>query len=44
VIFPILLFIFSKKYRWTGWAQKLTGKIENQATKIKSPDESDNNL
>ena len=27
VIFPILLFIFSKKYGWTDWIQKLTGKI-----------------
>jgi len=28
IIFPILLFIFSKKYNWTGWKEKLTGKIE----------------
>lgn len=28
VIFPILLFIFSKKYKWTNWKDKLTGKIE----------------
>ena len=27
VIFPILLFIFSKTYNWTGWKEKLTGKI-----------------
>lgn len=27
IIFPILLFIFSKKYNWTGWKEKLTGKI-----------------
>lgn len=27
VIFPILLFIFSKRYRWNDWAGKLTGKI-----------------
>lgn len=27
VIFPILLFIFSKKYQWTNWKEKLTGKI-----------------
>jgi membrane protease YdiL (CAAX protease family) len=30
IIFPILLFIFSKKYKWKGWQQKLTGKIENK--------------
>ena len=28
IIFPILLFIFSKKYNWTNWQDKLTGKIE----------------
>lgn len=27
VIYPILLFIFSKKYNWTNWKEKLTGKI-----------------
>lgn len=27
IIFPILLFIFSKKYQWTNWKEKLTGKI-----------------
>ena len=28
IIFPILLFIFSKKYNWTNWKEKLTGTIE----------------
>ncbi|MFV8327369.1 CPBP family intramembrane glutamic endopeptidase [Flavobacterium sp. ZS1P14] len=28
IIYPILLFIFSKKYNWTNWKEKLTGKIE----------------
>lgn len=27
IIFPILLFIFSKKYQWSGWKEKLFGKI-----------------
>ncbi|OXA79050.1 hypothetical protein SAMN05444397_102282 [Flavobacterium aquidurense] len=27
VVYPILLFIFSKKYNWTNWKEKLTGKI-----------------
>lgn len=27
IIFPILLIIFSKKYKWSGWKEKLTGKI-----------------
>lgn len=25
--FPILIFIFSKKYKWSNWKEKLTGKI-----------------
>ncbi|MFD0964155.1 CPBP family intramembrane glutamic endopeptidase [Pseudofulvibacter geojedonensis] len=28
VVFPILLFIFAKKYKWTNWNEKLFGKIE----------------
>lgn len=28
VVFPVLVFIFSKKYGWTNWKEKLTGKIE----------------
>lgn len=27
VVFPILLFIFSKKYKWTNWKEKLFGKV-----------------
>ena len=27
VVYPVLLLIFSKKYKWTGWNEKLTGKI-----------------
>ena len=27
IIYPILLFIFSKKYNWTNWKEKLTGSI-----------------
>lgn len=27
VVFPILLFIFSKKYNWTNWREKLFGKV-----------------
>lgn len=30
VIFPILLFIFAKKYKWTNWNDKLFGKVERQ--------------
>ncbi len=34
IIFPILLFIFSKKYKWTNWKEKLTGKIVLHQTEI----------
>ena len=27
LIYPILLYIFSKKYNWTNWKEKLTGNI-----------------
>ncbi len=27
VVFPILLFVFSKKYNWTDWKERLTGKV-----------------
>lgn len=32
IIYPILLFIFSKKYNWSGWREKLTGKVVLQNT------------
>jgi membrane protease YdiL (CAAX protease family) len=28
IIYPILLFVFSKKYNWTNWKEKLIGKID----------------
>ena len=27
VIYPILLFVFSKKYGWSNWKDRLTGKV-----------------
>lgn len=27
IIYPILLYIFAKKYKWFGWKEKLTGTI-----------------
>ncbi len=27
IVFPILLVIFSKKYKWTDWKERLTGKV-----------------
>ena len=29
VIYPLLLLLFSKKYGWKNWKEKLVGKIEN---------------
>ncbi len=30
IVFPLLLFIFSKKYNWQNWKEKLTGKLNNK--------------
>jgi len=27
IVYPVLLFIFSKKYKWNNWKEKLTGNI-----------------
>lgn len=27
VVFPIFLYLFSKKYKWTNWKERLTGKV-----------------
>jgi hypothetical protein len=27
LIYPVLLYVFSKKYKWSGWKEKLMGKI-----------------
>lgn len=27
VIYPILIFLFAKKYKWANWKEKLTGKV-----------------
>ncbi|MBQ0769975.1 MAG: CPBP family intramembrane metalloprotease, partial [Bizionia sp.] len=32
IIFPMLLFIFSKRYKWNNWQEKLFGKIETVPT------------
>jgi len=32
VVFPILLFILSKKYNWSNWKDKLLGKLEEPLT------------
>ncbi|MBC7845695.1 MAG: CPBP family intramembrane metalloprotease [Flavobacterium sp.] len=30
IVYPIILFIFAKKYSWNNWIAKLTGKIQPQ--------------
>jgi hypothetical protein len=34
IIYPILLYIFSKKYQWSDWKEKLTGKIRYKKTTL----------
>lgn len=29
IIFPIILFIFAKVYKWTGWKEKLIGRVHD---------------
>ncbi|HRE78110.1 MAG TPA: type II CAAX endopeptidase family protein [Flavobacterium sp.] len=36
VIFPILLFIFGRKYKWTNWKEKLTGKVYEYSPEIEN--------
>src|SRR5690606_25277435 len=28
VVFPIMLFIFARKYKWNNWTERLFGKVE----------------
>jgi membrane protease YdiL (CAAX protease family) len=30
IVYPIILYIFAKRYKWTNWKTKLTGKIPAQ--------------
>lgn len=34
VVYPIILFIFSRKYEWLSWKEKLTGNLEIPATNV----------
>jgi hypothetical protein len=34
VIFPLLLWFFSKKYKWTGWKDRLTGPVLSKAAAL----------
>ena len=33
IIFPILLFVFAKKYKWTNWKEKLIGPVNEPIDK-----------
>ena len=33
IVYPIMLYIFAKRYNWTDWKAKLTGKINVQISK-----------
>lgn len=35
IVFPLILFIFSKKYNWSNWKEKLFGKIEIENPNLK---------
>jgi membrane protease YdiL (CAAX protease family) len=41
VMFPILLFIFSKKYKWTNWNEKLFGRVEEPKVEVEVEGEID---
>jgi len=43
VIYPILLFVFSKKYGWTNWKERLTGDVQNLET-VQLGEENGSNL
>ena len=30
IVYPIILYIFAKRYNWSNWKAKLTGKIQSQ--------------
>lgn len=30
ILYPLILFILAKKYKWSNWIGKLTGKVENK--------------
>lgn len=38
ITYPLILFILSKKYKWTGWREKLFGKVNPPKASIESVD------
>lgn len=39
IIFPVLVYIFSKKYKWTNWKEKLIGKVRSKEEFLALADE-----
>ncbi len=35
IVYPIMIYIFAKKYRWTGWRNKLFGKLISEEKFLK---------
>jgi membrane protease YdiL (CAAX protease family) len=44
IIYPIILFVFSRKYGWTNWKEKLFGKITKPTTAKTTPFFEEKNL
>jgi len=44
VIFPILLFIFSKKYGWRNWNERLFGKVQSKEEFLATTEQNENLL
>lgn len=44
IIFPILLFIFSKMYKWNNWNDRLFGKVEAPELDITTQIDNDTNI
>lgn len=42
VMFPLLLYIFSKKYNWTNWNEKLFGRVEEPIIEVPIQDDIEN--
>ncbi|MEO8934619.1 MAG: lysostaphin resistance A-like protein [Xanthomarina sp.] len=38
IVFPLILFIFSKKYNWTNWNAKLFGAVEMPMVEVAYPE------
>ncbi len=40
VLYPLILVILAKTYKWTNWSEKLTGRIQNRASNTTNNNES----